>query len=171
MPARRVNFGPCSEDGCPRDAYVKGLCQKHYLEQRDVGECSIDACTNSANAKGLCRTHYSRLNRNGSPDKLVKPPSGPLNWKIRPNGYVMARWKRDGQRFELSQHRVVMEEMLGRPLLPHENVHHKNGIKHDNDPSNLELWTVSQPAGQRVEDKIEWATRFLAEYGYAVSHA
>jgi hypothetical protein len=51
-----------------------------------------------------------------------------------------------------------MEQMLGRPLEPFENVHHKNGHRADNRPANLELWVVPQPYGQRAEDLVEWVS-------------
>lgn len=65
----------------------------------------------------------------------------------------------------LLEHRKVMSELLGRPLLDEENVHHVNGDRADNSATNLELWTRSQPAGQRVEDKVRWARQILALYG------
>tara|TARA_R110000868_G_scaffold179574_1_gene419696 strand:+ start:15406 stop:15663 length:258 start_codon:yes stop_codon:yes gene_type:complete len=56
-----------------------------------------------------------------------------------------------------------MAEIIGRPLHKHENVHHVNGDRSDNRSQNLELWTKSQPSGQRVTDKIRWAIQFLQE--------
>lgn len=62
------------------------------------------------------------------------------------------------------QHRWVMEEILGRELLREEEVHHINGVRDDNRPENLELWTKSHPCGQRVEDKVKWALELVALY-------
>lgn len=62
------------------------------------------------------------------------------------------------------EHREVMERMIGRSLLPGENVHHLNGVRNDNRPENLELWSRSQPSGQRVADKVAWAVDFLRSY-------
>jgi hypothetical protein len=67
----------------------------------------------------------------------------------------------DGRR--VLEHVHVMEQHLGRRLVPGENVHHKHGVRDDNDIGNLELWLVMQPSGQRVTDLMEYIAEYHAD--------
>lgn len=57
------------------------------------------------------------------------------------DGYI---YEKVGEKVWIPQHRLVMERELGRKLKRGEDVHHKNGVKTDNRPENLQVVTKSQ---------------------------
>ena len=63
---------------------------------------------------------------------------------INPNGYVKVRVGENNER--KLEHRLVMEEVLGRALRDDEHVHHKDNDKTNNDPTNLEVLSPSEHA-------------------------
>lgn len=107
----------------------------------------------SASAKAST-THRSK-HQSGASNTAFK-----RGWFLDKNGYRVKTL--DGKQF--FEHRIVMSDMIGRELLPQETVHHKNGQRDDNRPSNLELWSSRNPKGQRIEDKLQWAQEIIALY-------
>lgn len=112
----------------------------------------------NASQTGLCAVHHGELRRSQSEVKRKRVAGG----------YVVltSHWNHPNARARghILEHVKVMAEALGRPLEPHENVHHINGVRDDNRPENLELWSTKQPQGQRIADKVAWAKELLALY-------
>lgn len=190
-----INTNPCNAvpDCTEGPIYGNGMCHFHWQRKKDgvpfdkprktVGRktCSL-GCDKYVVGFGYCSTHYGRFKRTGSPHKkeqLVGPDHP--NWTggvhVGKDGYVKRTiYPGDSQypegksgRVRVNEHRYVMGNHLGRVLLPEENVHHINGNKEDNRIENLELWSTSQPKGQRVEDKLAWARELIEQYEH-LSH-
>ena len=175
-------YGTCKNEACAKPSRGNGgLCQTHYAESRrrkngilpkgsekEPQKCKTEGCSRNVRAKGMCRNCYSK-DRNG-----ITPGTGRIKGQrghssINGSGYVIIynpelakEWGLTG--WYVLEHRLIMSEHLGRMLTEEENVHHINGIRHDNRIENLELWSTSQPYGQRVADKIEWAKSILEKY-------
>ncbi len=119
--------------------------------------CSVKECGRPVEGHGFCKAHYQRFKKYG--DVNVARPVG-----IK-NGHLNPRWrggeiKMDGRvliyspqhpypnlcKLYVFRYRLIMETHLGRHLLPHEVVHHKNGIVNDDRIENLEVLTQSDHA-------------------------
>jgi hypothetical protein len=163
----------CEFENCGRNKVRGGkFCRSHYrrlssqssadiriAKYSDSDICEINECSSRPMANNLCRKHYLRKYVHGSAEVTLRAENG--SGYIDSNGY---RWiSINGNK--MLEHRYVMEQKLGRALRKGENVHHKNGNRSDNSLSNLELWSTSQPPGQRVEDKVRWAKEILDLYG------
>ena len=150
-------------------------CGKTFLKKQRVQKCCSLKCANQrkrADKTQSCehckkefeRPHgkvrkycsrscamFARTNTTGKSNGAL--PQG--SQRTHMAGYIQVKVGKGW----IMQHRLVMKQVLGRPLLPTERVHHKNGDRQDNRPENLELWTgvgmaKKDPHGVRVVDKV-----------------
>lgn len=173
-----ADLGPCLRCGEPiiykgvgaRPKFCGNRCAvivsttayKQRIKAGAYGTCTVGRCGELATGRHrMCATHYERNKRNGITGVLPRGSKSTRKAGDRiptKSGYVLVVVgdSKNYKRPTVLEHRMVMEQTLGRPLAPGENVHHINGIKHDNRPENLELWVKPQPAGQRPVDLVDW---------------
>jgi hypothetical protein len=163
----------CAVEGCLRRIHAHGFCGPHnhrwerYKDPLASGPprrrrplCKIEGCERLNESRGWCPAHYRRWRKYGDPLKQINASPGHAD-HYDAHGYH--RIHVDGR--IVIEHRWVMEQHLGRTLLPGEEVHHKNGRRTQNNLGNLELWlTQHQPKGQRASDLLAWAREIIARY-------
>ena len=156
-----------NRNGRSRDGYAN-QCADCLNEARrkyraKLGVCTIDGCTTRAvggiSSGAMCNTHYRRKAHGEDMSKPIRPVAARGEGHLNSDGYRVRMV--NGQ--TIREHRLVMEKILGRCLWPEENVHHKNGIRDDNRPENLELWVTHQPKGRRVDDLLDFVVSHYAD--------
>lgn len=168
------NVSPANHKWCnrgqhhvPLDGFAKNqatcrACRRtHYARNNyTLGKRCPGCDAPIVNKAQQCSSCWN-FNRRGVPYRDGRSLNG--------NGYVVLSGQYDhpnaNDRGLILEHVKVMSDALGRPLRPGENVHHKNGVRDDNRRENLELWTSSQPPGQRVADLVAWAREIIDRYG------
>jgi hypothetical protein len=119
--------------------------------------CSVIGCERPHRSRGLCSMHYQRLTSTGEigpASPLPRTGAGNSNWrggraKGGHDGRYIFRYAPDHPRARKNhvlEHRLVVEERLGRLLHDDEIVHHVNGDTHDNRIENLKVMTQAEHA-------------------------
>jgi len=77
MPAKT-----CTEPGCDRPHFGRGLCQNHYKQRQRRGTlppiwtgCEVEGCDRPHEARHLCAMHYQRLTKGGALDQPARTAS------------------------------------------------------------------------------------------------
>lgn len=116
-------------------------------------QCLADYRSKEHNPDGRPITrhpHLSEYNKEHNKERMTLE----VRTKLRNSRLGSGEQKGYGKYYSRKEHRVVAEQMLGRPLKPEEVVHHINGNKRDNRPENLFIFP-SQSAHTRWHARLK----------------
>lgn len=141
--------GICYVEGCNRKIYARGYCNMHYqrvvnhgdagppqrLIAEVMGDCAVKGCENKSNSgAGYCSMHYDRFKKCGDVGAVGRLRRKCGEGTITKDNYVAVGDKEDNKHL---MHRTLAEKAIGKPLPKGAVVHHVDGNRLNNDPSNL----------------------------------
>lgn len=140
--------------------------------------CACGRCSKICTKKDQRGREHKYIHGHSLKDSWVKPShpfgrgSKNIQWKGGKSyihGYVLLTRPNHphGHHGYVREHRLIMEEHLGRLLYPWEVVHHINGIKDDNRLENLVLMDKSLHIGMHSSERV---VRAIRNHGHIIGY-
>lgn len=106
--------------------------------------------------RGKTRRFTEEHKRNIQKARLAHGETHAKGLSLKPSGYVeVTRGVNKGR----GAHRVIAEESIGRPLTSDEHVHHRDEVRSNNDPLNLQVLSVHEHCSLHAKERAKTRRR------------
>ena len=141
---KSISFYPSKAN--QRHHFCSRVCQSAFCNKRTNPDGYRDYADWSNNGK-----RFTEMNRRLNPTRMTAQ----TREKLRNARINIGAGKSYAKLYGTHEHRVVAEQMLGRPLRKKEIVHHRDGNKRNNSPENIVVFaSQSEHARYHMELKL-----------------
>ena len=145
---------PCSWCGKMVSYYPCKAHKKHHFCSRECMLAFRSKKTNPDHYKeygnfSKNRERFTKMNQLLNPTRMTPE----TRKKLREHRLGSGKGKTYTKTYGRHTHRVVAEQMLGRPLAKGEIVHHIDGNRRNNAPENLQVMTQSEHARLHMQQR------------------